>query len=157
MIFTKTPLIDAWIIDLERRGDARGFFARTMCADEFAEHGLVTGYVQQNTAFSADKGTLRGLHLQRGSAAEAKLVRCLRGAIFDVIVDLRPESPTYLKHAGYELTGDNRRQLHSRSTRLAIGATLFRCFALTWTTTGKRAACGFEQVFRRSPGQPLFG
>lgn len=112
MIFTKTTLADAWILDLEPRGDARGFFARTMCKDEFARHGLITDYVQQNTSYSAEAGTLRGLHFQRGSAAEAKLVRCLRGAICDVIVDLRAESSTYLKHAAFELTDQNRRQLY---------------------------------------------
>lgn len=112
MIFHKTSLQDAWLIDLERRGDARGFFARTMCKDEFAKHGLVTDYVQQNTSFSAEKGTLRGLHFQRGSAAEAKLVRCISGAILDIIVDLRGDSPTYLHHEAFELTQDNRRQLY---------------------------------------------
>lgn len=112
MIFTKTTLADAWILDLEPRGDARGFFARTMCKDEFARHGLITDYVQQNTSYSAEAGTLRGLHFQRGSAAEAKLVRCLLGAICDVIVDLRAESSTYLKHAAFELTDQNRRQLY---------------------------------------------
>jgi dTDP-4-dehydrorhamnose 3,5-epimerase len=112
MIFTKTTLADAWTLDLEPRGDARGFFARTMCKDEFARHGLIADYVQQNTSYSAEAGTLRGLHFQRGSAAEAKLVRCLRGAICDVIVDLRAQSPTYLKHAAFELTDQNRRQLY---------------------------------------------
>lgn len=112
MIFTKTTLADAWVLDLERRGDSRGFFARTMCRDEFARHGLITEYVQQNTAFSAQKGTLRGMHFQTGSAAEAKLVRCIRGAIFDVIVDLRPRSTTYRKHEAFELSGENGRQLY---------------------------------------------
>ena len=112
MIFNRTTLADAWILDLERRGDSRGFFARTMCRDEFAKHGLITDYVQQNTAFSAEKATLRGMHFQTGSAAEAKLVRCIRGAIFDVIVDLRPHSPTYRKHEAFQLTEENRRQLY---------------------------------------------
>jgi dTDP-4-dehydrorhamnose 3,5-epimerase len=112
MIFTQTPVSDAWIIDIERRGDDRGFFARTMCKVEFAEHGLIADYVQQNTAFSAERGTLRGMHFQTGSAAEAKLVRCLQGAIFDVIVDLRHRSPTYLKHAVFELKAEDRRQLY---------------------------------------------
>ncbi|MFK4492319.1 dTDP-4-dehydrorhamnose 3,5-epimerase [Bradyrhizobium sp. USDA 336] len=112
MIFTQPPVSDAWIIDIERRGDDRGFFARTMCKDEFAEHGMITDYVQQNSAFSAQRGTLRGMHFQTGSAAEAKLVRCLRGAIFDVIVDLRHRSPTYLKHAALELNAEDRRQIY---------------------------------------------
>jgi dTDP-4-dehydrorhamnose 3,5-epimerase len=112
MIFTQTPVSDAWIIDIQRRGDDRGFFARTMCKVEFAEHGLIADYVQQNTAFSAQRGTLRGMHFQTGSAAEAKLVRCLQGAVFDVIVDLRHRSPTYLKHAAFELKAEDRRQLY---------------------------------------------
>jgi dTDP-4-dehydrorhamnose 3,5-epimerase len=112
MIFTETSVLDARIIDIERRGDDRGFFARTMCRVEFAEHGLIADYVQQNTAFSAQRGTLRGLHFQTGDAAEAKLVRCLQGAIFDVIVDLRHRSPTYLKHAAFELKAEDRRQIY---------------------------------------------
>ncbi len=112
MIFAPTTLRDAWTIDLEKRGDARGFFARTMCQSEFAEHGLQTDYVQQNTSRSADKGTLRGLHFQRGDASEAKLIRCTRGAIVDIIVDLRHESPTYMRHEAFELSDDNHRQLY---------------------------------------------
>lgn len=112
MIFSPTTLRDAWIVDLQKRGDARGFFARTMCKAEFAEHGMVTDYVQQNTSFSADKGTLRGLHFQRGEAAEAKLIRCTRGAILDVIVDLRHDSTSYLKHEAFELSAQNARQLY---------------------------------------------
>lgn len=112
MIFHKTTLQDACLIEPEKRGDERGFFARTFCTDEFAAHGLITTYVQQNTSFSRHKGTLRGLHFQRGAAAEAKLIRCLRGAILDVIVDLRGASPTYLKSEAFELSADNRRHLY---------------------------------------------
>ena len=112
MLFTPTTLKDAWIIDLEKRGDARGFFARTMCKEEFEEHGMRSHFVQQNASASAEKGTLRGLHFQRGDASEAKLIRCTRGAIVDVIVDLRHESPTYLKHEAFELTAQNHRQLY---------------------------------------------
>ncbi|PXW98822.1 dTDP-4-dehydrorhamnose 3,5-epimerase [Sphaerotilus hippei] len=112
MIFTPTTLKDAWLLDLEKRGDSRGFFARTMCTKEFAAHGLVTTFVQQNTSFSADKGTLRGMHFQRGDAAEAKLVRCLRGRIVDIIVDLRGDSPTYMKHEAFELDDQSRRHLY---------------------------------------------
>ncbi|MET0373109.1 MAG: dTDP-4-dehydrorhamnose 3,5-epimerase [Rhizorhabdus sp.] len=112
MIFHKTTLQDAWLIDLEPRGDARGMFARTMCAQEFAAHGLLTDYVQQNMSVSADKGTIRGMHYQRPPYTEAKLVRCVRGAILDVIVDMRSGSPTYLKHEGFELSAENRRQLY---------------------------------------------
>lgn len=112
MIFNKTDLEDAWLIDLERRGDERGFFARTMCEKEFAAHGLDTRYVQQNTSFSATKGTLRGMHFQREPHEEAKLVRCLWGEIMDVIIDLRPNSPTYRRHQAFNLSAENRRQLY---------------------------------------------
>lgn len=112
MIFHQTSLQDAWLLDLEKRGDERGFFARTFCESEFAQRHLITRYVQQNTSFSKERGTLRGMHFQRGEASEAKLVRCLRGAIMDIIVDLRRSSPTYLKHESFELTDDNRRHLY---------------------------------------------
>lgn len=112
MIFNATTLKDAWLIDLEKRGDERGFFARTMCRDEFAAHGLATDYVQQNMSTSARAGTLRGLHFQRGAASEAKLVRCTRGRIVDVIVDLRASSPSYMRHEAFELDDRNHRQLY---------------------------------------------
>jgi dTDP-4-dehydrorhamnose 3,5-epimerase len=111
MKFHKTTLKDAMLIDLERRGDDRGFFARTFCVDEFAANGLPTEFVQQNTSYSANKGTLRGMHFQRAPYAEDKLVRCLRGAIVDIIVDLRPDSPTFKKWEAFELNDDNKRQL----------------------------------------------
>ena len=112
MIFHPTTLRDAWLIDLEKRGDERGYFARTMCTSEFATHGMATSYVQQNVSTSAKAGTLRGLHFQRQPYAEAKLVRCSRGAIVDVIVDLRPDSPTFMKHEGFELNEANARELY---------------------------------------------
>lgn len=112
MIYRKTSLADAWLIDIEPRGDERGFFARTMCREEFAAHGMATDYVQQNMSTSAQAGTLRGLHFQRAPHTEAKLVRCLRGALVDVIVDLRAGSPSYLRHEAFELTAANRRQLY---------------------------------------------
>jgi dTDP-4-dehydrorhamnose 3,5-epimerase len=112
VLFTPTELSGACVVDLEPRGDARGLFARAFCADEFARHGLVTAFVQMNVSFTAAKGTIRGLHYQIGDAAETKLVRCTRGAIFDVIVDLRPGSPTFGKHIGVELTADNRRAVY---------------------------------------------
>ena len=112
MIFHETRLADAWSIEPEMRGDERGAFARTMCRDEFAAHGLRTEYVQQNMSVSAHAGTLRGLHFQRAPFTEAKLVRCVRGAILDVIVDLRASSPTYLRHEAFELTAANHRELY---------------------------------------------
>lgn len=112
MIFHETTLKDARLIELQPRGDARGFFARHFCREEFARHGLITDYPQTNNSATAEKGTLRGLHFQRGQYAEAKLMRCIRGAILDIIVDLRGDSPTYLKHEKFELTAENRRQLY---------------------------------------------
>jgi len=112
MIFEETALEGAYVIELERRGDNRGFFARTFCQNEFADHGLKTTIAQANVAFSATKGTLRGMHFQYPPAAETKLVRCTRGAILDIIVDLRPESPTFLQHISVELNDDNRRALY---------------------------------------------
>jgi len=112
MIFTETPLAGAFILDPERVTDDRGFFARAFCSRDLASHGLDPAVAQVNIAFNVHKGTIRGLHFQFPPAAETKFVRCTRGAIFDVIVDLRPESPTYLRHAGVELTADNRRGLY---------------------------------------------
>ena len=112
MIFTSTTLQDAWIIDLEKRGDERGFFARSMCKSEFDAHGLLSTFVQQNTSVSADRGTLRGMHFQRGDAVEAKLVRCVKGAIVDIIVDLRADSPSFMRHQAFELSASNYRQLY---------------------------------------------
>ncbi len=111
MIFTETELKGAYIIDIERREDDRGFFARTWCQQEFEAHGLVARVVQANTSYNRRKGTLRGMHYQRAPHAEAKLVRAVRGAIYDVIIDLRPDSPTYKRWIGVELTADNRRAL----------------------------------------------
>ena len=112
MIFTETKLAGAFVIDLERREDDRGFFARTFCQHEFEEHGLKPVIAQANVAFNKRRGTLRGMHFQYPPAAETKLVRCTRGAILDIIVDLRPESPTYLEHVAVELTADNGRALY---------------------------------------------
>ena len=111
MIFTETKLEGAFILDLERREDDRGFFARTFCQHEFEEHGLKPVIAQANIAFNRYKGTLRGMHFQYPPAAETKLVRATRGAILDIIVDLRPESPTYLEHVAVELSADNHRAL----------------------------------------------
>lgn len=112
MIFTPTELDGAYVVDLEPREDERGFFARAWAQDEFGAHGLSTDVVQANIAFNRRKGTLRGMHFQREPHAEAKLVRCTRGALYDVIVDLRPGSPTQARWIGVELTADNRRMLY---------------------------------------------
>jgi dTDP-4-dehydrorhamnose 3,5-epimerase len=112
VIFTETRLKGAFIIDLDRRTDERGFFARAFCQKEFRDHGLRSAIAQANVASNARKGTLRGMHFQYPPAAESKLVRCTRGAILDIIVDLRPESPTYLEHVSVELNEDNMTALY---------------------------------------------
>ena len=112
MIFTETKLKGAFIIDIQRHEDPRGFFARGFCQREFEEHGLKPVIAQGNIAHNRLKGTIRGMHFQFPPAAETKLVRCTRGAIVDIIVDLRPESPTYLQHIAVELTADNYRALY---------------------------------------------
>lgn len=112
MLFTETSLPGAFIIDLEPRRDERGFFAREFCQEEFTAHGLKPLVAQANVAFSEKAGTLRGMHFQYPPAAETKLVRCVRGGILDIIVDLRPESPTYLQHVAVELTEDNWRAIY---------------------------------------------
>jgi dTDP-4-dehydrorhamnose 3,5-epimerase len=112
VIFTESKLKGAFIIDLERRTDERGFFARAFCQHEFRDHGLKPVIAQANLAHNAKKGTVRGMHFQYPPAAESKLVRCTRGAILDIIVDLRPESPTYLQHISVELNEDNMTALY---------------------------------------------
>jgi dTDP-4-dehydrorhamnose 3,5-epimerase len=112
MIFEETKLRGAYVIDIEPREDNRGFFARAFCQHEFTGHGLKPVIAQANIAFNHRKGTMRGMHFQFPPVAETKLVRATRGAILDTIVDLRPESPTYLEHAAVELTADNHRALY---------------------------------------------
>lgn len=112
MNFLETKLKGAFIIEMERHVDNRGFFARTFCQREFREQGLKPLIAQANIAFNHKQGTLRGMHFQYPPAAETKLVRCTRGAILDIIVDLRPESPTYLRHIAVELSADNHRMLY---------------------------------------------
>ncbi|HXG47284.1 MAG TPA: dTDP-4-dehydrorhamnose 3,5-epimerase [Methylomirabilota bacterium] len=112
MIFTPTPLAGAFVLDLERREDERGFFARTFCAEEFRAHGLNPRVAQCSVSFNRRRGTLRGLHWQAPPHAEAKLVRCVQGAIYDVIVDLRPGSPTFRRHFALELAAATGRALY---------------------------------------------
>jgi dTDP-4-dehydrorhamnose 3,5-epimerase len=110
--FIPTELIGPMVVELEPRSDSRGFFARSFCAREFADHGLRTSFVQCNVSRNHRRGTLRGLHYQLPPAAEAKLIRCIHGAIRSVIVDVRPESPTYLRHISIELRAQDRRALY---------------------------------------------
>jgi len=112
MLFTEVSLKGAYVVDLEKRGDSRGFFGRTYCQREFEEYGLATQMPQTNVSFSRNKGTLRGMHYQEAPYEEAKLVRCTRGAIYDVIVDVRPNSSTFKRWFGVELTEENYRMLY---------------------------------------------
>jgi len=112
VLFSETKLNGAFIIDLERREDNRGFFARAFCQHEFADHGLKPVIAQANIGFNRRRGSVRGMHFQYPPAAETKLVRCTRGAVLDIIVDLRPESPTYLDHVSVELGADNHRAIY---------------------------------------------
>lgn len=111
MIFTETKLKGAFVIDIEPLEDQRGFFARAWCRDEFERHGLNTRIVHCNISFNKQRGTLRGMHYQAPPFAEAKLVRCTRGAIYDVIIDLRSDSPTFHEWFSVELTAENHRAL----------------------------------------------
>ncbi|MFT2007814.1 dTDP-4-dehydrorhamnose 3,5-epimerase [Pontibacter sp. 13R65] len=112
MIFTETKLKGAYIVDIKRIEDDRGFFGRAWCKQEFEEVGLSTNVVQTNLSSNKKKGTLRGLHFQVTPHAESKLVRCTRGALYDVIIDLREQSPTYRQWIGVELTADSFRMLY---------------------------------------------
>lgn len=112
MIFTETSLADAYVLDLERLEDDRGFFARTWCQREFEDHGLNSRLVQCSVSVTSKRGTLRGMHYQTEPYEEAKLVRCIKGSVYDVIVDIRPDSPTYAGWFGIVLSGDNRTSLY---------------------------------------------
>ena len=112
MNFISTKLFGVFVVELEPHKDSRGFFARTFCAREFGEQGLTTEFVQCSISANRARGTLRGLHYQLPPAGETKLVRCTSGAIYDVVVDLRQNSPTYLQHLSVELTAQNRRALY---------------------------------------------
>jgi dTDP-4-dehydrorhamnose 3,5-epimerase len=110
--FTQTPIAGAMVVEPQRLADERGFFARTYCAEEFAAHGLSPMIAQANISFNRLRGTLRGMHYQVDPGIETKLIRCTRGAIWDVIIDVRPRSPTYLSQFGVELSDQNRIALY---------------------------------------------
>ncbi len=112
MIFLPTALAGTFIIELERRSDDRGYFARTWCQREFNQMGLHTSFVQTSVSYNSRRQTLRGMHWQAPPHGEVKIVRCTRGAIWDVILDLRPESPTHMHHVGVELNADSGRALY---------------------------------------------
>ena len=143
MIFNETKLKGAFIIDIERREDSRGFFARAFCQHEFEAHGLKPMIAQANIAFNKKRGTMRGMHFQVPPVAETKLVRCTRGAILDIIVDLRPESPTYLQHIAVELNEDNSRALYVPE-RFAHGYQVLRDNTETSYQVGEFYAPGSE-------------
>ena len=112
MIFNESPLKGAYTIELEKRGDDRGFFARMFCQNEFAQHALETNFVQMNNSLSAKAGVLRGMHYQLPPLGEVKLVRCVRGSLFDFIADLRPDSPSFGRWFGAELSAENRMMMY---------------------------------------------
>lgn len=112
MKIRRTDLAGLYVVDIEHLDDERGFFARSFCRDEFAREGLVADIAQCSISFNRTKGTLRGMHYQEAPHAETKLVRCTRGAIFDVALDLRPDSPTFRKWFAAELTDTNRHALY---------------------------------------------
>lgn len=112
MILTPLAIAGVWQVDLEPIIDERGFFARSWCRDEFSRAGINADFIQASISFNARKGTLRGMHWQAAPHAEGKLVRCVRGAIYDVVVDVRPGSPSYRRWLAQELTADNRKALY---------------------------------------------
>lgn len=112
MIFHETKLAGAYIVELDRRSDERGFFARSFCAGELKQHGIEFNAVQANLSHTTVKGTLRGMHYQGPPVSEAKFIRCIRGAVWDVIIDMRPDSPTYRQHIGVELSAENGRAIY---------------------------------------------
>jgi dTDP-4-dehydrorhamnose 3,5-epimerase len=112
MIFHETRLSGAFVVEMKKLGDVRGFFARTFCRREFEAHGLSSNLAQCNVSVNWRKGTLRGMHYQVAPLQEAKLVRCVKGAVYDVIIDLRPQSPTYKEWLGFELTDDDYRMIY---------------------------------------------
>ena len=136
MIFTQTKLAGAYLIDIDKKEDRRGFFAREFCREEFKAHGLNPDIMQANLAYNVRAGTLRGMHFQYPPEAETKLVRCVRGAILDIIVDLRPESPTFLDHIAVELNEDNWRALYVPE-RFAHGYQVLRDDTVTSYNVGE--------------------
>lgn len=112
MKFLPTIFPEAWVIDIEPAADDRGYFARTFCVKAFAEHGLETNYVQHGVSHSFKAGTIRGIHYQKPPHSEAKLVRCVSGRVFDVLVDLRPASPNFKRWQSFELTAQSKRALY---------------------------------------------
>jgi dTDP-4-dehydrorhamnose 3,5-epimerase len=147
VIFRETTLEGAFVVDLDVKEDNRGFFARAFCQREFEDYGLEPTIAQANIAFNRRKGTMRGMHFQFPPATETKLVRCTRGAILDIIVDLRPESPTYLDHVAVELSADNHRALYVPG-RFAHGYQVLEDITETSYHVGEFYAPGHEGGLR---------
>jgi dTDP-4-dehydrorhamnose 3,5-epimerase len=147
VIFSETKLEGAFVIDLDRKEDNRGFFARAFCQHEFEEYGLEPVIAQANIAFNRRRGTMRGMHFQFPPPTETKLVRCTRGGILDIIVDLRPESPTYLDHVAVELSADNHRALYVPG-RFAHGYQVLEDVTETSYQVGEFYAPGHEGGLR---------
>ena len=112
MKFQETPLPGAYVIEPERREDERGFFARTFCQRQFEQQGLISRFVQSSMSFNRLKGTLRGMHFQLPPREETKLIQCVRGAVYDVLIDLRPQSPTFRQWMSFELRADDNSELY---------------------------------------------
>lgn len=153
MIFEETKLKGAYIIHPDRLEDDRGFFARTWCMKEFEAHGLTANMVQSNIAFNHKKGTLRGMHFQRPPYEEAKLVRCTAGSVYDVIIDLRPDSPSYMEWLGIELHMENRKMIfipegfaHGYQT-LADNSEVFYQVSQFYTPSAEGGALWNDPVF----------
>jgi len=138
MRFVPTPLEGAFVIELDKREDERGFFARLFCESEFAAAGLDTRFVQINNSLSRDKGTLRGMHYQLGEAGEVKVVRCVRGTLWDAILDLRPGSATFGQSFGAELSAENRRMMYAPRGFAHGGVSPPRNIDSCWNTERER-------------------
>lgn len=151
MIYTPTEIPGAFIVDIEPRRDDRGFFARAWCREEAAARGLNMDFVQSNVGFSPRRGTLRGLHFQAQPHAECKLVRCTAGAVFDVVADLRRDSPVYRRWAAVELTADNRRMLYLPEGTAHGYLTLADNTELVYETTRAHAAASARGVRHDDP------
>lgn len=147
MRFTELEIPGVFAVDVEPREDERGFFTRAFCEDELVSHGLVSRMVQANLSFNHVAGTLRGMHLQVEPHGEAKLVRVIHGAIYDVAVDMRPDSPTYLAHVGVELSAQNRRALYVPPGFVHGYQTLTDGAEVLYQVS-ERYAPGFERGFR---------
>ncbi|GAA4380858.1 dTDP-4-dehydrorhamnose 3,5-epimerase [Hymenobacter koreensis] len=154
MIFFETELAGAFIIDVERMADERGFFARSWCQDEFAAYGITAAPLQANLSSNPRRGTLRGMHYQLPPHEETKLVRCTRGAIYDVIIDLREESPTYGQWLGIELTAESFRMLLVPG-RFAHGFVTLKDDTDVFYQVSAKYAPGFERGIRWN--DPAFG